>query len=513
MGKYVDSPKLSIFSKMSNTSQIQVALDLPEKVEKDKNVSHPSSLCSSHFSQTPYELLKSSVKIKSLKKIYDDKFESSTTKGIDRLSGIQFRKQSKSQFKVIKKKCLNGTYRFSPYLELLRSKGRDKPPRLLAIPTVRDRIVLYALKEILFQIFPDCVPRKLANTYIYDIKKFVSSRSPSEVSILRADVENFYGSINREKLFIKLKKRIKSYKLLSLIKKAIETPIVPNNYSRKDRKEYVKESKGIGIPQGLSISNILAHIYLYDFDHLIKNHNCVNVYYRYVDDILIFSEKDKIDKIEILFKSELKNIDLNCNFNKTYKKSGQEEFEYLGYRFKLPTVTIRLSTIERFIHSITAKFSSYIHNRTKNLQSKYAVDKLKENFVVNLNEKITGAISEKRKYGWIFYFSAINDMSVLYKIDNIIAGLFKRLEDFDRIPPANLKKISRAFYEAKYNPEGGYIHDYNSYQTVKQKSDFLGQRGHLEPEKEYSGEEIEKLFEAIKQRNLSELERDDSWLY
>jgi RNA-directed DNA polymerase len=496
---------------MSNISQMLMGLDLTEKVDEENNGSQPTPLSSFDPSQAPYQLLKSSFKIKSLKEMYNEKFKFSTTKGIDRLSGIQFRKQSKSQFTVINKKCLNGTYRFSPYLELLRSKGRDKPPRVLAIPTVRDRIVLYALKEILFQIFPDCVPRKLANTYIYDIKKFVSSRSPSEVSILRADVENFYGSINREKLLAKLKKRIKSSRLLSLIQKAIETPIVPNNYSRKDRKKYLEESKGVGIPQGLSISNILAHIYLYDFDNLIKNHNCVNVYYRYVDDILIFTEKSKIDEIEILLQDELKNINLNWNFNKTYKKSGKEEFEYLGYCFKLPTVTIRISTIERFIHSIAAKFSSYIHNRQK--KSKYAVDKLKEIFVANLNEKITGAISEKRKYGWIFYFNAINDMSVLYKIDHIIAGLFKRLEDFGRVSPVNLKKISRAFYEAKYNPEGGYIHDYNSYQTVKQKRDFLGQRGHLDPDKEYSGEEIEELFETIKQRNLLELERDDSWLY
>jgi RNA-directed DNA polymerase len=490
-----------------------MALNLAGKVEKEKNGSQPTPLSSCHSSQAPYQLFKSYFKIKSLKEIYNDKFKFSTTKGIDRLSGIQFIKQTKLQLRVIHKKCLDGTYRFSPYLELLRSKGRGKHPRLLAIPTVRDRIVLYALKEILFQIFPDCVPRKLANTYIFEVKNFVDSRSPSEVSILRADVENFYGSINREKLFIKLKKRIKSYRLLSLIKKAIETPIVPNNYNRKDRKRYVEEFKGVGIPQGLSISNVLAHIYLHDFDHDMKNNNCVDVYYRYVDDILIFTEKDKIDEIEALLKKELEALNLNFNDTKTYKKSGEEEFEYLGYRFELPTVTIRTSAIERFIHSIAAKFSSYIHNRQTNLKSKYSVDKLKEIFVANLNEKITGAISENRKYGWIFYFNAINDMSVLYKIDHIISGFFKRLEDFGRVPPPNLKKISRAFYEAKYNPTGGYIHNYNSYETVEQKIDFLRQRGSLDPDKGYSEKEIDELFESLKQKNLLALERDDSWLY
>lgn len=192
----------------------------------------------SNNSQTPYQFLKSYFKIKSLKEIYNEKFKLSTTKGIDRLSGIQFKKQATSQIQVINKKCLEGTYRFSPYLELLQSKGRGKAPRILAIPTIRDRIVLHALKEILCQIFPECVPRKLANTYIYEIKKFIDGRAPCEVSVIRADIENFYGSIDRKKLFIKLKKKIRSNKILTLLKRAIETPVVPNSYHRKDIRKY-----------------------------------------------------------------------------------------------------------------------------------------------------------------------------------------------------------------------------------------------------------------------------------
>lgn len=470
-----------------------------------------------NISETPYQLLKSHFKIQSLKEIYNQKFKLSRTKGIDRLSGIQFGKQSKSQIRVIHKKCLEGTYKFSPYLELLQSKGRGKKPRLLAIPTVRDRIVLHALKEILFKVFPDCVPRKLANTYIYDIKKFISCNSPCEISIYRADLEDFYGSIDRDKLFYKLKKKIKSRKLLTLIEKAIETPIVPKTYSRRNIKKYLEEAKIKGVPQGLSISNILASIYLYEFDNDMKQNPCVEVYYRYVDDILIFSAKEKIDDIERLLQHRIEALNLRLNTDKTYKKGGEEEFEYLGYHFELPKVTIRPTTIEKFLHSIAAKFSSYNYNRQKKLKqlnkNRYGVEKLKEVFITDLNEKITGAISQNRKYGWIFYFSAINDISILYKIDAIIASFFKRIEDFDKVPPSSLKKISRAFYEAKYSPGGGYIHNYNSYETVEQKKDFLIQRGRIEFNKKYSEEEINDLYENLKQKNLSDLDKDDTMLY
>jgi retron-type reverse transcriptase len=462
----------------------------------------------SNNSQAPYQLLEY-YSIESLNQIYNDNFKTSTTKGIDRLSGIQFAKQASVQIEVISNKCLQGTYRFSPYLELLRSKGRGKPPRVLAIPTIRDRIVLYALKDILSQVFIECVPRKLANTYIHEIKKFIEGKLPCEVSIIGADIKDFYGSIDREKLFIELSKKIDSHEILTLLKRAIETPIVPNNYHRKDKKTYISNSQNKGIPQGLSISNILASIYLQEFDNDIRNHNCADVYYRYVDDILIFTKKEKNTEVNTLIKERVEALKLELN-DKTYTRGGEEYFEYLGYRFELPKVTIKSSAIEKFIRSVAAKFSSYIYRREKN---NYGVEKLKEAFISRLNEKITGAISEERRYGWIFYFNAINDISVLYMIDNIIANFFKRLNDFERVPPPNLKKISRAFYEAKHTPKRGYIHNYNSYETVKQKREFLEERGLLEPNKKYSDEEISDLYENEKRKSLSELEKDDAILY
>lgn len=477
----------------------------------------------SHFDgirKTPYTLLREHFKIKSLKEIHNQKFKSTNTRGVDRISGRQFSKQTVSQLRVIKKKCLNGTYKFSPYLELLSTKGREKLPRVLSIPTIRDRIVLHTLKEILFKIFPECKPRKLANTYIHDINKFISEKSPNEVSIFRADIKTFYDSIDRNILFKKLKVKIKSCRILTLIERAIKTPTVPKNYHRKEINKYYNNK---GIPQGLSISNILASIYLHELDSEMEKVDGVNVYYRYVDDILIFAKKKNIDEIEKIFREKVKALNIELNEGKSYQKSGDEEFEYLGYRFILPKISIRSSTIEKYINSIVAKFTSYSHNKgkrlkklkeiNKELEDNQLVDKLKEIFIDELNEKITGAISEKRRYGWIFYFNAINDELILYKIDNIIKKLFYRLDDFDKLPPSNLKKVSKAFYKAKYNPTDGYIHNYNNYKTIKQKRNFLEQRGWLQPGKDYSEKEINELYEKLKNKNLSELDKDDAISY
>lgn len=462
-------------------------------------------------SQTPEQILDSwceLCQIDSLNKIYEEKFKYNTTKGIDRINGVQFEKQSQSQIQVIHDKCLNGTYKISPYLELLKSKGRGKSPRVLAIPTVRDRIVLYILKELLFKVFPECVPRKLANTYIVEIIKILNNKKPSEVAIFRTDIKNFYGSINREKLIGKLEERIPSIKIIKLIQRAIETPAVPQNYRKKDKGKYIEDK---GVPQGLSISNILASIYLAELDQEMNSSGYD--YFRYVDDIIVFTDKSQVNNAENLLNEKINSLELELNEDKTDTATGDKGFEYLGYRFELPKVTVRAVTIEKFISSVAAKFSRYIHGKPRYLKNyNNDMNKMKDIFLVELNEKITGAISENRRYGWVFYFIGVNDISFFYKLDNIIATFFNRLDDFGKVPPPNLKKLSRTFYEAKHNPLGGYIHNYNSYENVNQKMDFLSQRGELDPDKGYSEEEINDIFERVKRRNLSELEKDDAHL-
>jgi RNA-directed DNA polymerase len=463
-------------------------------------------------SQKPYQLLVSCFRVSYLKEIAQEKIKSSTARGIDRLSGERFKAQSESHIKIIHDKCLKGKYKFSPYLELLRTKGRGKNPRLLAIPTVRDRIVLYALKEILFQIFPECVPRDLANTYIRRIREFVNERDLDSVQILYADIEDFYGTVDRDILFAKLKKRIKSLKLLTLLRRAVDTPIVPDSYRKKDLSSYI-DRNAKGIPQGLSISNILAAIYLLDLDRDMREQGYE--YFRYVDDILIFSDVKSEVNARIRLEESLHELKLKLNDGKTGSSIARSGFDYLGYSFNLPDITVRSSTVERFLQSIVAKFSSYVYSKKHKLKTyQYLTEeRLKEIFILEINEKITGAISDRRRYGWIFYFNEITDISLLFKIDNLINGFFARLPDFKGKPPIGLKRISKAFYKSKYNPMDGYIHNYSSYETIEQKLAFLIGRGVLDPGKKITDDSIEHRFEIYKSRRLSELEADDAQIY
>lgn len=353
--------------------------------------------------------------------------------------------------------------------------------------------------------FPECVNRKLPNQYV---REFLNTLEPLDLInfyFFKADIKNFYDSINYDSLFLLLRARIRSKKILTLIKRAVTNPTV-NPHHKSSPGSKIKKDKGV--PQGLAISNILANIYLYAFDELIGK-GCTK-YLRYVDDIFVIVKKGKEDNFEALIANELLARHLEANPEKADKGALTESFDYLGYRIEYPLVSVRLSTVDKFLSSMAAKFTAYRHNSARKVDnmSWFTRDVAKVAFLEELNEKITGAISEKRRYGWIFYFLEINDNPLLFKLDKIIASFFERLDDFGNKPPAGLKRLVRAHYEAKHSPTGGYIHNYNEYITIQQKIDYLNRLGMLDPKGRYGEKEIISLFEATRRRHLGHLEID-----
>ena len=110
--------------------------------------------------KSSYLIFKKHFRLKTIKEVYGEKISKKATRGIDRIGIKKFNEIKKDQLNIIFNKCNAGTYNFSPYVEKLQSKGRGKNPRLISVSTIRDRIVLYILKEILHEIFPECVYRQ-----------------------------------------------------------------------------------------------------------------------------------------------------------------------------------------------------------------------------------------------------------------------------------------------------------------------------------------------------------------
>jgi hypothetical protein len=297
---------------------------------------------------------------------------------------------------------------------------------------------------------------------------------------------------------------VESGVFLRILENSIKNPTTSFGSKRTERKIL----NTIGVPQGLSISNILADIYMQGFDSELSV--LAAGYYRFVDDIILFNLGDDKTCLREVIEGKANDIELKLHSLKTVCKRDDRHFEYLGYRFELPKITIRESSIVKFINSVASMISSFKNNYQITIKKyKWIEDDLYKNILIeNLNEKITGAISETKRYGWLFYFLEINDEALLHRIDRIIDSFFERLDEFNNTRPDNLKRLARAYFEAKYNSHGNYIHNYNIYVTFHQKMDYLKKLGKINPESTYSKEDIDQIFEKTKSHNLLHLDND-----
>ncbi|MEZ9893527.1 RNA-dependent DNA polymerase, partial [Vibrio lentus] len=102
-----------------------------------------------------YEVMFNYFNKDSLTEIYYKYIHYSPSTGVDGIKAND-KYDIDKEIELIVDKVLNGRYKFSKYKEKLISKGANKLPRVISIPTVRDRIVIKALHLTLQEIFPEC---------------------------------------------------------------------------------------------------------------------------------------------------------------------------------------------------------------------------------------------------------------------------------------------------------------------------------------------------------------------
>ena len=431
-----------------------------------------------------------------LKTSFEWTIAASHLRGLDRVSPERFEKDIDAEVDTISRKVLDGSYRFTPYRQLLRLRGAQKTPRRLAVATVRDRLVLYTLKELLHEAFPDAVNRTVPNLHIREIRK--SSPSLVDTAFVKADIRSFYDSIDQQLLLELLEPTIPP-PLLRVLERAMRNPILPAG-NRRARKLNPLSS---GVPQGLAISNILAEISLAPVDATMKV--TATAYRRYVDDVLMFVEPGQESLAREELEERLAMLGLRLNRDKSREGRCTDGIDYLGYHLRLPQVTVKGANVQKQIRRLASLITAHtnkIDPRYKRLSEGDA-----ERLLLNeLNDKITGAVGEHRRYGWLFHFLEINDMTLLFRLDNIVSSLWRRIRG--ATPPPGLKRFVRAYYEARFNERGGYIHNYGRYNTEQAMRDFLSTRELDHEAYDLPGREVAIRFRRAMRRNFSRLEAD-----
>ena len=425
--------------------------------------------------------------LKQIENIYSDKIKYRATVGMDRITPNAFEDKLDENVQLISRKVLSGQYKFTRYREVLISKGRGKEPRVISIPTIRDKLALAAYHQFLQATFGETVQEPLLHTIVGDITQEVVARHFD--GYVKIDITHFYASIDHHLLLKKVKKKIRKAEAIHFVEEAISTETIARVGSTHSRSK-----RECGVPEGLSISNILADIYLSDF----KEKVCALYdvcFYRYVDDILILCNALESDKIkDVCVKILASDYALSANEKKTMSGEIVKGVAFLGYMFFDKKVSIRPLAEEKLEASIEELFR--LHKREIIAQ---------QVFIWRLNLRITGCILDSKKYGWLFYYSQLTDLSILFHLDWLIEHLFSRY-GFEK--PLHIKKFVRSYHEITKNvSNSNYIVNADRY-SIEEKSGILSEIYGQKRFEKKDAQTIDNLFEAAMFKEVQLLEYD-----
>lgn len=258
----------------------------------------------------------------------------------------------------------------------------------------------------------------------------------------------------------------------------------------------------VGVPQGISIATLLSNIYMHELD-MKYSKNSEICYFRYVDDIIIFANSfEKINEIfnKIKYDLERKNL-LPINEKKTKIEKIGRGLEYLGYKFENDLITIRRSSILKFERNLEKVFKNFSLINEKNS------NQIKK-FIWLLNVKITEILIDGKKYGWLYYFSCINDITILKKLDILILKFIKRFRVEEFIMEDDIKKFTKSYFEINHNIHTSkYLLNLNKVDDEEKKK-FLKEICLLTNVDELSEKELNYRYNYNLYRTLKILEKD-----
>nr|CRY94163.1 hypothetical protein [uncultured prokaryote] len=411
-----------------------------------------------------------------------------TARGMDGAGYDVFIRDLEKHVAIIEQKALNGSYKFTPYREKLILKGSDSLPRKVSIPTIRDRVALRCLNNFLCQVFPECRPPHAHPIVSKAVQAF--GRATPDDSFVKLDVKGFYDCIDHSILLRQLKKRIRHEPAIRLVSDAIKTPTGSRS---KDNKKNT-----IGVPQGLSISNILASIYMLDVD--VEYNSKLDVdYHRYVDDILLRTASAEAVHIEKQLSKKLKTARKLLTHPLGSGKSAIHQFgenvSYLGYSFNGSVISVREASIKKMMTSLMRIIAGINDGNV-------------EKSIWRLNLRISGCRIQGGNVGWLFYFSQINDHKVLFRLDKQIEARLSavgRGELYSRC-----KRFIKAHREIRTDFKNtSYVFDFDTFSRDQMLSAIYlirpESKGRFDKKNDT---EIRKVFFRTMYREAREMEKD-----
>ena len=325
--------------------------------------------------------------------------------GADGMTIEKFAEEADVRLQQLSQDLRAKTYRPQPVRRVFipKSGGGQRP---LGIPTVRDRIVQQALRQILEPIFEsqfssrshgfrpgrgcatalDVVDRAIRHGYGW---------------VVDADLQSFFDTVDHERLLDALNEEVADGSVLKLIRRILQAGVSLPTTAEIEPTE-------LGTPQGGPLSPLLANVYLHAFDQdmVAAGYGLV----RYADDFVIFAKSESeaaaaLDRARAFLEGRL---GLRLHPEKTSVTTLANGFEFLGFHYFADPKTgvcrkeVRRKSVQRFRAAIRQRLPRLTGEHKPKART-LSPQRLQRN--QRLQEMVTGV--NRFLEGWHWYFKAV----------------------------------------------------------------------------------------------------------
>lgn len=251
--------------------------------------------------------------------------------GVDQVTVERFAEHLDENIGKLSRSLLDGTYRPQAIRRRWIPKAGSKERRPLGIPTVRDRVVQTALRNVLEPIFE----RDFADSSYgfrpgrgcHDaLREVEEALSVGETWVVDADLRKFFDTMSHEVLMKRVRRKIADGRVLKLIEAFLAQEVMDG------MEGWVPEE---GTPQGAVISPLMSNIYLDPLDHRMAGAGFRMI--RYADDFVVLcrSEQAAREALELV-QAWTQEVSLRLHPEKTQIVDATQwgGFDFLGYHFE-----------------------------------------------------------------------------------------------------------------------------------------------------------------------------------
>jgi RNA-directed DNA polymerase len=278
-----------------------------------------------------YSLIDKVISQGNLKSAFTQVKRNKGSAGVDRVTIRMFEAHLEENLQSLSVSLQEGNYSPQAIRRVWISKPGSKEKRPLGIPTVRDRVVQAAIRNVLEPIFERDFA---AQSYGFRpqrgtkdaLRRVAELLKAGYVHVVDADLQSYFDTIPRQPLLEQVRDKVADSKVLGLLEAYLGQEVM------ESAKYWTPEQ---GTPQGAVISPLLSNIYLDPLDHRMAQLGYEMV--RYADDFVILCRSRPEAQralAEIEEWTTAAGLRLHPEKTRIIDATQRGGFDFLGYHFE-----------------------------------------------------------------------------------------------------------------------------------------------------------------------------------